>query len=114
VLQNNSGAITAQVYGSGGLWDSWTREDAVGYNLGTVNSTYLGGTVCFQPVLRPNTDYVSETCISAIPVVYAVKGISGSNTSISTKWDLWPVPISGSKRIITADVSLGVSAKMLA
>jgi hypothetical protein len=114
VLSNTAGVMTAQIYGSNGLWDSWTKESTAPYSLGTVGSTYLGGTVCFQPVLRPNTDRVSETCISAVPVVYSVLGIFGSNRSINTKWELWPVPVSGKKRAITADAKLGVSVQILA
>lgn len=111
VLENTAGVMTAQVYGSSGLWNSWTQETTQQpYALGTVGSTYMGGTVCFQPVLRPNTDRVSETCISAIPIVYSVQGVSGSNRSINTKWDLWPVPVSGSRRIISIGASLEVSA----
>lgn len=112
VLENNSGEMTAKIYGSSGLWDSWAIENSASYNLGTSGSTYLGGTVCFQPVLRPNTARVSETCISAIPIVYAVRNVS--NTSINIKWDLWPVPISGSRRIISTGASLGVSVGVTA
>jgi hypothetical protein len=113
VLENAAGVMTARVYESSGLWSSWTKQGSA-YGLGTVGSTYLGGTVFFQPVLRPNASRLSETCVSAIPVVYSTKGISGSNSSISTRWDLWPVPISGKRRAISADANLGVNAQILA
>ncbi len=94
-VKNNSGTMTAQLYvSSGSLWDVW-KPDNYPYPLGTVGTTYLGGTAYLQPMLRANATAVPPTCVTGIPMVIATKVISGDNEGINLSWDLWPIKSSG-------------------
>lgn len=93
-VKNDGGNMSAQVYASRGLYESWAPENDP-YALGTLGSTYMGGTVYFQPTLRAHPAAVATGTITGIPLVYATKVISGGNQAIELTWDLWPIPVSG-------------------
>ena len=106
--QNSSGVMTSQIYSSAGLWEGWTPQGQP-YPLGTTGSSYLGGTAHLQPSLRANQARVGATSVSGIPVCWATKSSSGSNSGISIHWDLWPVNVPNAARLVTAGANLTVS-----
>lgn len=108
VVSEESGEMSAQVYSSCGLWDAWTPLKNP-YYLGTQGTSYMGGTAYLQPSLRANSSMVSASAITGIPMVYATKNISGSDTGIDLTWDLWPIS-SNAVPVIGAGAELSVSS----
>jgi hypothetical protein len=106
VIKNSGGTMSAQVYTSAGLYDPWKPENHP-YSLGTLGSTYMGGTLYFQPALGAHPTSVAETSVSGIPAVYCTK-TTGTNKKININWELWPITASGNSRSVSADSSLGV------
>lgn len=106
VVLDDAGEMSAQVYSSGGLWDSWTPQKNP-YYLGTQGTSYLGGTVYLQPALRANPPVVSSSAVTGIPLVYAKKKTSGDNAGIEIVWDLWPIS-NNSVPVISGEASLNV------
>lgn len=90
VVQSDSGMMTAQIYGSAGFLSPW-YEQGRPFPLGQSGSSWLGGTVHFQNMLRGNRSRLSDLHVAGIPVVYAIKKTSGDEHGISIFWDLWPV-----------------------
>jgi hypothetical protein len=100
VVENDGqGNVSAQVYVSRGLYDSW-RPEGTPYSLGVLGTTYLGGTLYFQPNLRAT----GNRDASSVPFNYATKVVSGENRAIKISWDIWP------HRVMSADTSLEVIA----
>lgn len=81
---------SAQIFMSRGLWDAWTPM-GLPYDLGVVGSTYLGGTLYFQPGLRINAARFSDFSVTGIPVVYSVKRVVDDAEAMDINWELFPV-----------------------
>jgi hypothetical protein len=109
VVKNSSGAMTAQLYTSSGLWDTWTPDNNP-YALGTEGTSYLGGTAYLQPMLRANPSRLGPSCITGIPLLCTTKRASGGNTAIDIAWDLWPVIAQNANRIFTSEAVLEVTS----
>lgn len=84
-------ARTAEVYTTlgGRMWEH--QESS--FPLGSVGSTYMGGTLQFQSMLGVNQSLVdAAVSATAFPYVIAKKASSGSDTQARLTWGAWPVP----------------------
>lgn len=87
---NASGVMTAQV------WDSVGGRPLAPVGapvaLGTVGSTYAGGTMQLQTQLGINQSQVLSGNVSAIPYLISTLVTSGGNSQISVVWNCLQVP----------------------
>lgn len=78
----------ARAAGPFGQW----KPDPVGPRLLGNASTYMGGTLYFQPQLGRNPAVPKlEGTVTDIPCISSIRVIAGSEHSISTTWGLWPI-----------------------
>jgi len=84
---------SAQVYAARAT-DPFGRWKRIGsaVPLSDDTSTYLGGTLYFQPQISRNPVVpMPAGAVAAIPYVLSVKEIFGAEQVIDTAWGLWPV-----------------------